>query len=112
MIGIENIKKLLKFSVDMQQTIHQAGQDGFFNVGEKISIAFKALGIVPIATKYKEIGQELIDLTDTEKKELKVFCSTEFKLQDDRAQAVVEMSIGLLIELIDYSVKMAELFKK
>ena len=106
--GIETLKKNITVAAKLIEAIDLALEDGKISAGEAIGAAFKAVPLIGVVKNIKEAKNEIADLTAVEVAELNAHFAKEFNLRNDKAEAMVEMVISLLFQLVDST----EIFKK
>lgn len=100
LLGITNMKKLVKFSCDLTQQINESLEDGWQWVQDPISFLDEAMQVPGVAKSFPEIKKELDDLSDAEREELKDYLQEEFDIPDDELEVVIENSIMQAVSLV------------
>ena len=100
LIGIDNLKKLIKFSCDLTKQIQTSTADGW-QWTDALSFVDDVAQVPGIAKSFKAIGQEIADLSETEREELKTYLQEEFDIPNDKLEVVLENSIMQAIALVN-----------
>lgn len=100
MLGIENLKKMVKFSCDFTKQISTALADGKFQWNEIFGFFDEIMAIPGVVKSFPDIGKELKDLTKEEREELNEYIQEEFDLPNDQVEAVIENSLLLAFSAI------------
>lgn len=98
-IGVENLKKLLKFSCDLTKQINTAMSDGW-SFSDIFGFVDEAAAIPGIAKSFPAISKELADLSKEEKAELETYLQEEFDIPNDSLETVIENSIMQAVSLV------------
>lgn len=112
--GIDNIKKAIGVGMDLAKGFHDAlsddGKIGFF---ETLGIGTKvAFPIADVVRNRKQFLDEFRDLSQEEKMQIEQWVKTTYQIPNDRVQSTVEDALNLFLEIISFSLKMAEIWKK
>lgn len=99
LLGIDNLKKAVKFGVDLTKQIEVAGADGF---DWKDSFLFfdELMQIPGLISSGDEIKAEFLDLDTDEKEALITYFNAEFDLENDKTEAVVENALALVLQIL------------
>lgn len=99
MLGIDNLKKLLKAGLGFGKSAAKALED------KKVSF-FEALGLVPevfaligIGKTWSEVQAEINDLDEAERTEIYHFVSNEFDIPNDKVEQFIESALINIISL-------------
>lgn len=99
MLGIDNLKKLLKAGLGFGKSAAKALED------KKVSF-FEALGLVPevfaligIGKTWSEVQAEIDDLDEAEKAEINQYVANEFDIPNDKVESFIESAIMNIISL-------------
>ena len=108
MLGVENLKKALKFVFDFTTQVAQTKKFNFWAIFGFID-DLVALG--DIITKWKDIQAEFKDLDEAEKQEIYEYAKAEFDLPNDQVEAFIEDALQWA--LVTFAlVERAKLLKK
>ena len=101
-LGIDNIKKALKFAGTLTDSIVIAlKDDGKIKGMEFFQIAMTLPGLVPVLRNVNEIVDEYYDLDLNEMEELKVYFKEEFDIPNDKVEEKIEKAFNLILALGD-----------
>lgn len=101
-LGIDNIKKALKFAGTLTDSIVNAlKDDGKIKGMEFFQIAMTLPGLVPVLRNVNEIVDEYYDLDLNEMEELKVYFKEEFDIPNDKVEEKIEKAFNLILALGD-----------
>ena len=99
LVGIENLKKAVKFGIDLSKQIEVSGQDGF-DWKDSFSFFDELMQIPGIIASGDKIKAEFNDLQPEEKTELLNYFKTEFDLADDKLETIIESSLELVLQIL------------
>ncbi len=99
MLGIENLKKLIKFGCDLTKQISTSLADGW-QWTDAFAFLDEIAAAPGVVKTFPEIKKELDDLTLEERAELYAYLIEEFDLPDDKVEFFVENSIALAIAAV------------
>lgn len=97
--GIENLKKLVKFSCDLTKQMADSLKDGWQWTDAFLFIN-EASQIPGVVKSLPAIKQELAELSTVERTELNEFFAAEFDLANDKVELFIEHSLSVAISLI------------
>lgn len=100
MFGIENVKKLVKFSCDLTKQISEALADGKFVWSEAFGFVNEVMQIPGVVKSFPDIKNELSELTPEERQELNDYFAAEFDIANDKIEAFIEHALSLAISLV------------
>ena len=103
--GIENLTKVVQFGAKLGEGVADILEDGKVELGEAAPTLMEVPGILSNKDKIKE---EVSDLSEDEREELKAIFSDEFDPADDRLENKVEKSINAAVAVLD----LIDAFKK
>lgn len=98
-LGIENIKRLVKFSGDLTKQIATATEDGF-QWTDIFGFVDEAAQLPGLGKAWPLIRAEWKDLTPEERTELQTYFSEEFDIPDDKIELFIENALMNAISLI------------
>lgn len=98
--GVENLKKLLKFSCDLTKQIATALEDGKFTWPESLGFVDEVAEIPGVVKSFPAIQKELSELSEDERKELVDYFAQEFDLPNDKAELNIEHALSVAIGLV------------
>ena len=99
LLGIDNLKKLVKFSCDLTKQINTSGADGW-SWSDGLSFLDEAMQIPGIAKSFPEISKEITDLSAAEREELSEYLQDEFDIPNDEIEAAIENSVMQVLSLV------------
>lgn len=105
MLGIENLKKVIKLVLDLQKQGQVALADGKFTLLDIPGFLDELLQIPGLINSRETIVAEFNDLTKDEIDELNAYLKQEFDLENDVTEAKVEEYINIAVSLIKLFVK-------
>lgn len=98
-IGVENFKKLIKFSCGLTKQINTSTADGW-QWTDALQFIDEAAEVPGIGKSFPAIAKELADLSKAETEELKVYLQEEFDIPNDSLEVVLENSIMQAVSLV------------
>lgn len=98
-VGIENLKKAVKFSIDLVRQGIESGADGwqwtdFFSFVDEFSQT------PALVKSSKEILAELLDLDEADRAALNAYIQVEFDIPNDKVEAVIEHSLAIAFSIV------------
>lgn len=100
-LGIENLKKVVKFGATLGEDVATVLEDGKITVVEALSLLPDLVGISGILESKEAIKAEFEDLTSEEMQELNDFVAAEFDITDDSLELKVEKAIAAALAILD-----------
>lgn len=98
-LGIDNIKKAVRLSVDFIKQIEQSTSDGF-QITDLFSFVDELSRLPEVIANRNQLVDELKDLSAEERMDLQLFVINEFDIANDKAEAAIESALCLVISLI------------
>lgn len=98
--GVENLKKLIKFSCDFTEQIADALSDGKFSWTESFGFVDEVMQIPGVVKSFPAIKQELSELSPEERQELYDYLKEEFDIPNDKVELFIENSLSLAIAAV------------
>lgn len=98
--GIENLKKLIKFSCDLTKQIAVAMADGKFVWTEAFGFFNEVTQIPGIVKSFPDIKNELAELDPDERQLLNDYFAAEFDIPDDKVEVFIEHSLSVAIGIV------------
>lgn len=98
-VGIENLKKSIKFGIDLATQIEESGKDGF-TWKDSFSFLDELLQVPGLIANGNAIKDEFKDLDAVEKQDLVDYFSVEFDLDNDKTEAIVEAALDLVLQVL------------
>jgi hypothetical protein len=99
MVGIENLKKAIKFGIDLGNQIEESGKDGY-NWKDITSFFDELFQIPALISNGNAIKEEFKDLDAVEKQELVEYFTDLFDLDNDKAEAIIEKSLDIALDVL------------
>jgi hypothetical protein len=93
MLGIENVKKVVKFACDFTKEISSALSDGKFQWNEIFGFFDEIMAIPGVVKSFPDITKEISDLTTEEHAQLATYIQSEFDIPNDKVEAFIENSL-------------------
>jgi len=96
--GVENLKKLVALGLEMGNVADRIVQGS----GASKWLAMVDLGDELLAltgVQWNQVGDEYKDLSEPEKAQLMAFAKEKFDIADDKLEAVIESSLGLVMKM-------------
>lgn len=90
MADIDKLKKALAFGIRATVKIDEVTQDGWQWIPDTVALVPTLIEIPGLLRDGKEIWEELQDVDDAEKEELRVFVKENFNIYDDELEGVIE----------------------
>ena len=100
-LGIDNLKMVVKFGVQLGQDVAKIFADGKVTTIEGLSLLPDLMGIQGIIQAKSDIAAEFKDLSTDERAELNAYIQEEFDLDDDVLEAKIEKSIAAALSILD-----------
>ena len=100
MLGIDNLKKIVKFACGFTKQISIALEDGKFQWTESLGFMDEIMEIPGVVKSFPELKQELADLSTNERNELYEYLVAEFDLPNDKTELFVENSLLFAISAL------------
>lgn len=99
MLGIENIKKLLKAGLNFGLSASEAFEDKKISFFEAIGLVPEIFALIGVAKSWPEIQAELKELSEEEKVELSDFVNAEFDIPNDKVELFIEHALMQVLSL-------------
>lgn len=99
MLGIENLKKLVKFPLDLTKQIAESTSDGW-QFTDLFAFVDEIAAVPGIVKSWKDVVGELKDLDPAERQELHAFVVTEFDIPNDKVEVFVENALLNVVSMI------------
>ncbi len=106
--GIENLTKVVQFGAKLGEGVADILEDGKVELGEAAALLPTLMEVPGILSNKDKIKEEVSDLSEDEREELKAIFSDEFDPSDDRLENKVEKSINATVAILD----LIDAFKK
>jgi hypothetical protein len=97
--GIENLKKAVRFAIDLGLQIEKSGKDGF-TWSDSFSFIDELLQIPGLLKSGDAILAELRELSAEERQELYAYAVAEFDIENDKVEDVVESALGVGLSVL------------
>lgn len=101
MFGIDNLKKVVKFSCDFTAQINTAMADGKFSWTESFGFIDELAQIPGVIKSFPSVKQEIADLDVAEKKELYDFIVDNFDIPNDHVEKLIENSLAFALAAVE-----------
>lgn len=106
--GIKETKEALSFLFTVGMAYDKAQADGDVTFTDGYFLIDPLMKAVPAFDKINEVGREMADLSEEEKKELHDFVKAEFNIADDKLEETIEEAVTVIAPLASFLLK----FKK
>lgn len=100
MLGIENLKKLIKLALSLTEQISTALADGKITTMELFGFLPELAQIPGVVKSWADISAELKDLTPEERQELLEYINEEFDIPNDQLESFIENALMNAVSLI------------
>lgn len=107
-LGINELKQVLKFAVDLGIAVDKAAADHKIDVADLQFLMVPLMSAGPAFAAAKQIVPEFKDLSAEEVAELSAYAINVLQLTNEKTELIVEASLKLAVELFKY----VSLFKK
>ena len=102
---MKETKELLSFAIEFVEAVLKSLEDGKINVSDIMNFRNVIPKIGPAISGADRIKDELMLLDSKQMSELSEFFKREFDIKDDRAEAIVESVIDLVIAFLSTAKK-------
>lgn len=97
---MENLKNAIGVLINIaEKTTDSLQDDGKIDIGEGLSIAYSAVGLIKVSKNFKEIIDEYKNLTAEQKEELTEWFAEEFDIENDNVEEIVERVFSIVLNL-------------
>ena len=111
--GIDVIKKAIGLALDLAKGISDAlAGDGKIGWFEALGLVGNTFPLADVINRRKQLISELKDLDAAEKMELSNWVAEHYDIPDNRVETTVEKALDLFFNLLDFSLEMAEVWRK
>lgn len=100
-VGIENLKKVAKFGIDLGEKTASVFEDGKVSTMEAFGFLPVLMDIPGIIEKKDDIIAEFKDLSTEERTELNAFIQAEFDIADDALETKIEKGLTAVVAILD-----------
>lgn len=98
-LGIENLKLVVRFAIDLGMEIDKKLEDGKITIWEGLGLIPELKALPNIIAHSEDIRNEFLDLDDSEKTELVGFVKDNFDIENDKVESIIEKSIDMITAL-------------
>ena len=98
-LGVDSLKKLIKFGCGLTKQINSATSDGW-QWTDALGFVDEIAEVPGVVKSFPSVGNEIADLSDAEREELKQFVQDEFDIPNDSVEVVIEHSIAMALSLV------------
>ena len=99
MPGITHLKSSIAIVIKIIKTVDVALSDNKVDIREGFSIAYAGIQFWNVVKKAKNLREEFLDLSEAEKKELNESFVSEFDIQSEHIELVIENIFASLLGL-------------
>lgn len=96
-LGVENLELVILFAIGFGTDVYASAKDGKFSFWEVLGLSSRLKDIPALLSSAPQIGQEISDLDDEEMERIKTTVRTKLKIDNARAEQVIESAINWLI---------------
>lgn len=101
MLGIENLKNVAKFGIELGEKTASILEDGKVSALEALGYLPVLLAVPGIIEHKDDIIAEFKDLSKDERDELNEFIQDEFDIADDELELKIEKSLTAAVAILD-----------
>lgn len=101
MLGIENLKVVAKFGIDLGEKAASVLADGKMTGNEVFELLPVLMSIPGILQKKDAIVAEFKDLSTDERAELNAFIQLEFDIPNDQLETKIEKGLTAVVAVLD-----------
>lgn len=101
MIGIENLKAVAKFGIELGEKAADALADGKITASEAFGFLPTLMAIPDILSRKDAIVAEFKDLSGDERYELNAFIQAEFDIANDALENKIEKGLNAVVAVLD-----------
>jgi len=98
-LGIKETKELIKFASDLGEGIGKSLEDNKWTIGDIYNFVPAAQSAFAGIGGVDQVLEELKDLDEAEKEELKDYVVEEFDIPQDEAEEYVEKAISIALDI-------------
>lgn len=110
--GIATIKKAISIGLGVAKGFHNALEDGKINFFESIMIGSKIFPIIEVVRDRRLLMDELRDLDEAERTEIKEFVQKEYNIPSEAAERTVQESLIMFLNIATFTIRMREIWTK
>ena len=101
MLGIEHLKTVAKFGIDLGEKTASILEDGKVSAMEALGYLPVLLSVPGIIEHKDDIVNEFKDLSDAERTELNLYIQEDFDIADDDLEVKIEKSLAAAVAILD-----------
>ena len=106
--GVENLKKVVLFGAKLGEGVATILEDGKIELAEAASLLPVLMEVPGILSNKDKIKEEVADLSEAERAELKEAFVSEFDITNDTLELNIEKSVNAAVAILD----LIDAFKK
>jgi len=99
-VGIDNLKKVVKFACDFTAQIATALADGKFQWSDSLGFINELAQIPDVAKAFPALKAEIAGLDDTERADLFAYIVSEFSIPNHAVEVLIENSISFALSAV------------
>lgn len=99
-VGISNLKKAVKFGIDLGEQFAEALKDGKIVWTESFGFIDELLQVPALLKSGQDCTLELKDLDAEERAELYAYVQDEFDIDNEKVEAEVEAALKLAVDAV------------
>lgn len=100
--GIENLKKFLKFSAKVTESVEAARADGEIDWTDYRHFVDDIPAIMGVVAAAPQLKDEILDLSSDEKKELQTYFKEELDIDNDNLEELIENIVSQVINVASF----------
>jgi hypothetical protein len=100
-LGIENLKKAVKFGIDMGEALDASMADGKFDLTDSANFFRPLMELPSVVAAGKLALPEFKDMDALEAKELSDYVATELNITNDKVEMVIEKSFAVVVAMYE-----------
>lgn len=101
MLGIESLKTVAKFGIELGEKAADALADGKVSATEAFGFLPTLMAIPGILAQKDDVVAEFKDLTSEERSELNAFIAAEFDIANDALESKIEKGLSAVVAILD-----------
>lgn len=98
-LGIENVKNVLGFAIDLTEATEKSLADGKFDGWDTLRISTQLTQLPLVVKSFKEFFKEIANLNPGESTEIAEFFKDKLDLEDDKAEQITEESMLMILNI-------------
>jgi len=110
-LGVANLKIVIAFFIAIAIQVDKMKSDKLSR-GDLLKLIFFVLfnNGLSAFNSFLEAGKEVLDLDEEEKQEINVYFKSEFELESEETEAIVESVFSILLSVFSFILKIRSMF--